>query len=184
MWWNSLKALRRQFWGWRWGFIRSKWLTSVDLFALRCCTFLGQTCRLGAGMGLVKWRYLLWTLLHYSTCKNFFQYTSFGYPVFFPQCYWGNLGFGESENVARLQCTTCTKVSAGCGLQIYVISVTTHQVVGHFTVHGLSVSVSVNTGAGGIQANINTNNNVMSALDHSPFITILCDHWWSKRGTK
>ena len=37
-----------------------------------------------------------------------------------------------------------------------------NQVVGHFTVHGLSVSVSVNTGAGGIQANINNNNNVGS----------------------
>jgi len=38
------------------------------------------------------------------------------------------------------------------------------EVVGHFTVHGLSVSVSVNTGAGGIQANINTNNNVIDAM--------------------
>lgn len=38
------------------------------------------------------------------------------------------------------------------------------EVVGHFTVHGLSVSVSVNTGAGGIQANINNNNNVIDAM--------------------
>jgi len=36
------------------------------------------------------------------------------------------------------------------------------EVVGHFTVHGLSVSVSVNTG--GVQANINTNNNVIDAM--------------------
>ena len=64
-----------------------------------------------------------------------------------------------------------------CSLTIY--SMQTYQVVGHFTVHGLSVSVSVNTGAGGIQANINTNNNVRSAFiihlfrDNSPFKTVL-----------
>ena len=45
------------------------------------------------------------------------------------------------------------------------------QVVGHFTVHGLSVSVSVNTGAGGIQANINNNNNVGSILTTYSIIT-------------
>ena len=52
-----------------------------------------------------------------------------------------------------------------------------NQVVGHFTVHGLSVSVSVNTGAGGVQANINTNNNVCAVLTTYFLIkTITCDH--------